>query len=31
MAFYVLSPVPHLGHAAINWDEEGPRYRDRHL
>ncbi|MEM7120010.1 MAG: phytoene desaturase [Pseudomonadota bacterium] len=29
MAFYVLSPVPHLGHAAINWEEEGPRYRDR--
>ncbi len=29
MSFYVLSPVPHLGHAAIDWDEEGPRYRDR--
>jgi phytoene desaturase len=30
-AFYVLSPVPHLGHAPIDWDEEGPRYRDRIL
>lgn len=30
-AFYVLSPVPHLGHAAIDWSEEGPRYRDRIL
>jgi phytoene desaturase len=29
--FYVLSPVPHLGNAAINWSEEGPRYRDRIL
>jgi len=28
-AFYVLSPVPHLGKADINWEEEGPRYRDR--
>lgn len=26
---YVLSPVPHLGNAAIDWEEEGPRYRDR--
>jgi phytoene desaturase len=26
--FYVLSPVPHLGHAAIDWSQEGPRYRD---
>ena len=26
--YYVLSPVPHLGHAAIDWSIEGPRYRD---
>ncbi|MBV4451731.1 MULTISPECIES: phytoene desaturase [Pseudomonas] len=26
---YVLSPVPHLGNAPIDWDVEGPRYRDR--
>ncbi len=30
-AFYVLSPVPHLGHAPIDWTVEGPRYRDRLL
>jgi phytoene desaturase len=30
-AFYVLSPVPHLGRAAIDWATEGPRYRDRIL
>jgi phytoene desaturase len=30
-AFYVLSPVPHLGKAAIDWATEGPRYRDRIL
>ncbi len=30
-AFYVLSPVPHLGKAPIDWDIEGPRYRDRIL
>jgi phytoene desaturase len=30
-AFYVLSPVPHLGTADIDWDVEGPRYRDRIL
>jgi phytoene desaturase len=29
--FYVLSPVPHLGKAPIDWDVEGPRYRDRIL
>jgi phytoene desaturase len=32
-AFYVLAPVPHLG-ADIDWEREGPRYRDaimRHL
>jgi phytoene desaturase len=30
-AFYVLSPVPHLGRAAIDWAVEGPRYADRIL
>jgi phytoene desaturase len=30
-AFYVLSPVPHLGHAAIDWRREGERYADRIL
>jgi phytoene desaturase len=25
-AFYVLSPVPHLGKLAIDWHAEGPRY-----
>jgi phytoene desaturase len=30
-AFYVLSPVPHLGHAPIDWKIEAPRYRDRIL
>jgi phytoene desaturase len=30
-AFYVLSPVPHLGKAKIDWEVEGPRYRDRIL
>ena len=30
-AFYVLSPVPHLGHADLDWAAEGPRYRDRIL
>jgi phytoene desaturase len=29
--YYVLSPVPHLGTAPIDWTEEGPRYRDRIL
>jgi phytoene desaturase len=29
--FYVLSPVPHLGKAPIDWSVEGPRYRDRIL
>lgn len=27
-SFYVLSPVPHLRAAAIDWSIEGPRYRD---
>jgi len=26
---YVLAPVPHLGHAPIDWSVEGPRLRDR--
>jgi phytoene desaturase len=31
-AFYVLSPVPHLGAAPdLDWAHEGPRYRDRIL
>jgi phytoene desaturase len=30
-SYYVLSPVPHLGNADIDWDTEGPRYRDRIL
>lgn len=30
-AFYALAPVPHLGKADIDWDVEGPRYRDRIL
>jgi len=30
-AYYVLSPVPHLGTADIDWAQEGPRYRDRIL
>lgn len=30
-AFYVLSPVPHLGNADIDWEKEGPLYRDRIL
>jgi phytoene desaturase len=30
-AFYVLSPVPHLGRLGIDWDVEGPRYADRIL
>jgi phytoene desaturase len=29
-AFYVLSPVPHLG-SGIDWEVEGVRYRDRIL
>jgi len=30
-AYYVLSPVPHLGTAEIDWAVEGPRYRDKIL
>jgi phytoene desaturase len=29
--FYVLSPVPHLGRAGIDWDQEGEAYADRIL
>lgn len=29
--YYVLSPVPHMGAAPIDWSVEGPRYRDRIL
>jgi phytoene desaturase len=29
--FYVLSPVPHLGHAAVDWSVEGEAYADRVL
>ena len=25
-SYYVLSPVPHLGHADVDWDEVGPKY-----
>jgi len=28
-AFYVLSPVPHLGHAPIDWDAVAPEYAER--
>lgn len=30
-AFYVLSPVPHLGHAPIDWQKQGPIYAERIL
>ena len=30
-SFYVLSPVPHLGHAALDWDRIGADYADRVL
>jgi phytoene desaturase len=30
-AFYVLSPVPHLGKAPIEWKTAGPAYADRIL
>ncbi len=29
--FYVLAPVPHLGHKGIDWDKEGPAYVKRIL
>lgn len=28
-SLYVLAPVPHLGNADIDWEVEGPRYRER--
>jgi phytoene desaturase len=30
-SFYVLSPVPHLGNADLDWDAIGPAYGDRIL
>ncbi|MBK8481726.1 MAG: phytoene desaturase [Proteobacteria bacterium] len=30
-AFYVLSPVPHLGHAPLDWEAIAPAYADRIL
>ncbi len=30
-SYYVLSPVPHLGTANLDWDKVGPMYRDRIL
>lgn len=30
-AYYVLAPVPHLGSADIDWENQGPLYRDRIL
>lgn len=30
-AFYVLSPVPHLGNARLDWDTLAPRYAERIL
>jgi len=30
-SFYVLSPVPHLGHARLDWDAIGDGYADRIL
>ncbi len=30
-AFYVLSPVPHLGHANVDWKIEGPKYAEKIL
>jgi phytoene desaturase len=30
-SFYVLSPVPHLGNAPLDWDAIGPAYGDRIL
>ncbi|MFN3944924.1 MAG: phytoene desaturase [Allosphingosinicella sp.] len=29
--FYALAPVPHLGKAPVDWEREGPVYRDRIL
>ena len=30
-SYYVLSPVPHLGHADINWNQIGPAYANKIL
>ncbi len=30
-SYYVLSPVPHLGHADLDWDVVGPQYTDKIL
>ena len=30
-SYYVLSPVPHLGTADLDWDELGPKYTERIL
>ena len=30
-AYYVLSPVPHLGHVDIDWDVVGPKYQEKLL
>ena len=30
-SYYVLAPVPHLGHADLNWDEVGPAYTKKIL
>jgi phytoene desaturase len=30
-AFYVLSPVPHLGNAPVDWDSVAPEYTERIL
>ena len=30
-AFYVLSPVPHMGKLALDWQAEGPRYASKIL
>lgn len=29
--FYVLSPVPHLGNAPVDWEAQAPQYADRIL
>ena len=30
-SYYVLAPVPHLGHADVDWDEVGPVYTQKIL
>lgn len=30
-AYYVLSPVPHLGNAPVDWEKEAPLYADKIL